>query len=130
MKSTHGFTVIEILFIVVLLGASSVLFFVQKGAVESAARDETRKTSINAFYYGLEEVYYAQHGTYPRSINSTILPSVVPDLFDDPQGVAIGETESDYRYEAADCDGDACKSYTLRSTLENEDDFVKESRHK
>ena len=128
MKSSRGFTVIELLFVVIILAVASVFFFIQKGDVEAAARDDQRKTAINAMYYGLEEVYYTEHGSYPRSIDSDTLPSVDPDLFTDPNSVKLGESDSNYQYKATDCDGDACKSYTLRTTLEAEDDFVKKSR--
>jgi len=131
MNTTRrGFTIIELLFIVVLLGAASILFFVQKNNLEVAARDETRKTAINAMYYGLENVYYKANSFYPRTIDSKVLTSVDPALFKDPSGVQIGEANSNYRYEPADCNGDQCKSYTLRTTLENEADYVKTSINK
>ena len=129
MKSSRGFTVVEILIVVAILAGASVLFFLQKSQVESAARDTTRKTAINAIYYSLEEVYYKEHQAYPRTISSTILPSVDADLFTDPDGVKINESESDYRYEGLNCDGDTCQSYMLRPTLENEADYIKESRN-
>jgi prepilin-type N-terminal cleavage/methylation domain-containing protein len=128
MKYTRGFTVIELLIVVVLLVAASMLFFVQKNSVEVAAQDETRKTSINAMYYSLEEVYFKQNNAYPRALNDTVLPSVDPELFKDPSGVKIGEANSNFSYEASNCDGDACKAYTLRTTLKNEDDFIKTNR--
>ena len=128
MKYTRGFTVIELLIVIVLLAAASMLFFIQKNNVEVAARDETRKSSINAMYYGLEEVYFKQNNSYPRTINSTILPSVDPELFKDTNGVKIGEAASNFSYEASNCDGDACKAYTLRTTLQNEDDYIKTNR--
>lgn len=126
----RGFTVIELLFIIVIIGAASVLFFLQKNNLETARRDEVRKTSINAMYYGLEEVFYKANGYYPRTVDQKILPSVDPDLFADTKGVKIGESNSEYRYETANCDGDRCKTYTLRTTLENEADFIKNSRNK
>jgi len=129
MKSSRGFTVIELVIVVVVLIVGSVVFFMQKNHVEVAARDEARKTSINAMYYSLEEVYFAQNKSYPRTINSEVLPSVDPALFKDPNGIKIGEGQSDFRYEALNCNGDACKSYSLRAALENEDDFVKTSRN-
>jgi len=130
MKYTRGFTVIELLIVVVLLMAASLLFFIQKNNVEVAARDETRKTSINAMYYSLEEVYFKENQTYPRVINSEILPSVDPELLKDPSGVKIGEADSDFSYEGTNCDGDNCKAYTLRTTLQNEDDYIKTNRNK
>ena len=131
MKTTHtskGFTVIELIFVIVLLGAASVLFFIQHNNLEVAGRDETRKTAINAMYYSIEEVYFKNHNYYPRTIDSSVLPSVDPALFTDPNGVKIGEAKSNYRYEPYNCNGDQCKNYTLRTTLENEDDYVKTNR--
>lgn len=129
MKSSRGFTVIELIIAITLLATASVIFFVQKNNVEVAARDETRKSSINAMYYSLEEVYFKKNGSYPRTITSEILPSVDPDRLKDPNGVRIGESASEYRYEPVKCDGDTCKGYTLRASLENEDDFVKTNRN-
>ena len=129
MNTTQrGFTIIELLLVIVIIGAASVLFFIQKSNLEIASRDEQRKTSINAMYYSLEEVFYKTNGYYPRSISETVLPSMDPALFTDPQGVKIGEAESNYRYESLNCDGDKCKSYVLRTVLENEADFIKDSR--
>lgn len=129
MKSSRGFTVIELLVVIVVLTASSILFFIQKNNIEVAARDETRKISINAMYYALEEVYYKQHLSYPRTINTTTLPSIDPELFKDTAGVKIGESTSEFRYEPLNCTGDECKGYSLRTILENEDDFIKKSRN-
>lgn len=128
--SQRGFTIIELFFIIVILIGATALFFVQKTNVEVATRDETRKTAINAMYYGIEEVFYKKNSYYPRTIDEKILPSVDPKLFADPAGIKIGEPTSDYRYEPLNCNGDSCKSYTLRTILENEDDYIKTSRNK
>jgi prepilin-type N-terminal cleavage/methylation domain-containing protein len=128
MKSSRGFTIIELLIVVAFFGVASVVFFVQKNHVEVAARDEVRKSSINALYYSLEEVYFKGNQFYPRTISTENLPSVNPDAFKDPKGVKIGESNSDFRYEPLNCEGDICQGYTLRTTLENEDDFVKTNR--
>lgn len=127
-RKSHGFTVIELIFIVALLGAASILFFIQKNNLEVAGRDETRKTAINAMYYSIEEVYFKTNRYYPRIIDSTVIPSVDPSLFKDPNGVKIGESNSNYRYEPYNCNNDQCKNYTLRTTLENEADYVKTNR--
>lgn len=139
MKHSSGFTVIELLFAVLLLGAASVIFFIQKNNIETSARDEQRKTAINAMHYGLEEVYYREHKAYPRTLDEKTLPFISPDLFIDPDGVKLGQTTisidetdypvaSSYRYEGTNCNDDQCQSYTLRAALENEDDFVKTNR--
>ena len=129
MKSSRGFTVIELAIVIVLFAVASVVFFVQKNNVEVVARDEARKTSINAIYYSLEEVYFKENQSYPRTVNAETLPSVAPELFKDPNDVEIGESASDFRYEPLDCTNDVCQGYSLRTTLENEDDYVKTHRN-
>ncbi len=129
-KHTNGFTVIELLVIILVLGAASILFFVQKGNLEIASRDQQRKTAINAMYYSLEEVFYNTNKYYPPTIDKTTLPSVDPTLLTDPTGAKLGESASSYRYEPVNCTDNKCTSYTLRATLENEADFVKESQNK
>ena len=126
----RGFTVIELLALIVLLIVIGAVFWTQKTNIETASRDDKRKTSINAMYYGLEEVYYPASGTYPKTISAATLPSVDPALLKDPNGVAIGKADSDYKYEPKNCTNDTCKSYSLRSNLENEADYVKNSRKK
>ena len=93
-------------------------------------RDENRKTSINAIYYALEEGYYADNGYYPENIeNSEILPWIDPNLFTDPYGMNLWDDGSDFSYETSDCQDGKCKAYTLRTTLEKEDDYIKTSRN-
>ncbi len=130
MKTERGFTVIELLIVIVVLAAASILFFVQKSNVTTAAQDSQRKTSINAMYYSLENVYYKQNSYYPRTIDETVLPSVDPALFTDPEGNKLGTSNSDYTYTATNCnDNNQCKSYTLTAKLKNEADYVKQSQH-
>jgi len=124
----RGFTVIELLALVALLIIVGAVFWSQKTALETSSRDDTRKTSINAFYYGLEEVYYPANKNYPKTLSPSTLPSVDPALFKDPDGIEIGKADSDLSYEGKDCTGDTCNGYSLRATLQNEADYVKTSR--
>jgi prepilin-type N-terminal cleavage/methylation domain-containing protein len=125
----RGFTVIELLVVIVLLLTLGVLFWIQKNNIETATRDDKRRTAINAMYYDLEEVYYPKHKSYPKTIDENVLTAMDKGLLTDPSGVKIGDAMSDYRYEPVNCNGDECGGYTLRSALENEADFVKTSRH-
>jgi len=128
-KRIHGFTVIELLFMVILLGAASILFFMQKNSIEISAQDNARKTAINAMYYSLEEVFYPANKYYPLSISSGNLKSVDPVLFTDPNDIKLGTAGSDYTYSPANCMKNKCKSYTLKSTLTNEADYTKTNRN-
>jgi len=127
-KQANGFTVIEMLFVSVLLGIASVFFFIQKSNLEVLSRDDKRKTSINAIYYSLEEVFYPVNKYYPRTVTSDNLKSLDPALFIDTNDIKIGEAGSIYTYEPVNCSNDQCKGYTLKTVLENEADFIKTNR--
>lgn len=124
-----GFTVIELLIAIAVLAVIATVFVVQKNSLESIARDDKRKTAINAMYYNLEDVFFAKNRYYPRTISEANLTAMDKALFTDPRGVAIGKGESDYRYEPTGCSGERCTGYSLRALLENEADFVKNSRN-
>lgn len=124
----RGFTVIELIVITLLLFVIGVIFWVQKNNIEVAARDDKRRIAINSMYYSLEDVYFKQHGSYPKTIDEKVLTSMDSALFTDPSGAKLGTADSSYRYEPVDCDGNACKGYTLRAIMENEADFVKKNK--
>lgn len=126
----RGFTVIELLVVIVILIVGGWLFFSEKARVDSITRDNTRKVAINAMYYNLEEVYYPKNGYYPSSIDSKTLRAMDASLFTDPFGTAINESGSDYRYDPTGCRTDGrCTGYTLRAIMEHEDDFTKTNRN-
>ena len=130
MKRSQGFTVIEVIAVVLFLAVATVLLFIQKENLAAAQRDDQRKTAINAMYYSLEESFYEKNGYYPSQIDSKTLRSVDPDLFTDPDGTKINDPEAEYHYDATNCTGEHCKSYKLSADLEKEDEYVKTSRHK
>lgn len=129
LKKQAGFTVLELIIVVVFLVVVGTIFFIQKRDLEVAERDTARKTAINAMYYNLEEVYYPTNKAYPEKITAEALRGIDPALLKDPEGVQIGDQNSDYRYEPKDCQEGKCKSYELRADLEHEADFVKTSRN-
>lgn len=127
----RGFTIIELLVIIVILGIGGWLFFTERASVTAEQRDSTRKTAINAMYYNLEEVYYETNSYYPQSIDSATLRAMDPALFTDPNGIKMGETGADYRYEPTGCTTEGhCTGYTLRSSMEREADYTKTNRNK
>lgn len=129
-KKTSGFTVVELIFIIILLSVASIIFFIQKNNIQVIAKDNTEKTAINAMYYGLENVFYPANHFYPQTISSDNLKSVDPSLFMDPNGKKIGTAGSAYQYLPTNCTSNECKSYTLKATLTNEADYTKTSRNK
>jgi Tfp pilus assembly protein PilE len=129
IKQSNGFTVIELIFIVLVTGLASVLFFIQKNNLQIVANDNLKKTAINSMYYSLEEVFYPANNYYPQTISSDNLKSVDPLLFTDPSGILIDTAGSSYSYSPIDCTDNQCKSYTLKATLKNEADYTKTSRN-
>ena len=129
MKRLSGFTVIELVVVIVFAGLASLILLYQKSNIEASQRDEDRKTAINAMYYNLEEVYYEKNGYYPAAIDSKTLRAMDPELFTDPSGAKLGEADSDYRYDAIDCENDRCKGYKLQASLDKEATYIKTNRN-
>ena len=128
MKRAQGFTVIEIIVVILFLGVVATLLLIQRNNLEAAQRDTQRKTAINAMHFNLEEVYYTKNKSYPAEITSKKLPAMDPELLTDPNGVTIGEADSDYRYEGLNCNNDKCQGYRLTAELEKEAVYEKINR--
>ena len=129
MKTSSGFTVVELLVSIVFLGVIGTLLFQQQQAVRIIHRDQDRKVAINAIHYNLEEVVKPGIGGYPRVLSAAQLKAMDKALLKDPFGVLIGEPTSDHRYQPTGCNGsDVCSGYTLRADLEREADFIKKNR--
>lgn len=140
MRKSHGFTIIELLVVIVLFFAMCGLFLYQKNTFEAGARDNKRKADINTLYHNLEKVYYVENKSYPDELTIKTLPAVQADIFKDPSGIAINETRIDnetlgtttrstYTYEPLDCQNRQCNGYTLRANLEEESDYIRTSKH-
>lgn len=128
MNEKKGFTVLELMIVATFATLLLVIFFIQKSNVEAMNRDDDRKTAINAMYYGLE-YFYRQNGYYPDEINEEVLSMIDPQYFTDPFGNNLGIEGSAYSYEVANCnDKNQCREYTLRSTLEKEDTYIKKGK--
>ena len=128
MKRKQGFTIIELSIVIIFAGLLLILFFLQKINTDAMHRDEQRKEAINAMYYALEEGFFTENGYYPESISEENLKVMDPQLFTDPDGINLGIEGSSYTYEPANCENGKCKEYTLRATLEKEDEYIKKNR--
>lgn len=128
MKRERGFTILELVVVIFFASLLLILFFLQKLNLDAMHRDEQRKEAINAMYYALEEGFYAKNGYYPENISEENLKVMDPSLFTDPSGINLGQEDSDYTYEAANCTNGKCKEYTLKARLEKEDTYIKKNR--
>jgi len=120
-----GFTVIEIIFVLVVATVVAVLVITQTSSAEATMRDKERKTAVNAMYFQLINVYYKQNNYYPETISPELLTGMDPALFTDPRGILMGEAGSSYAYQASDCADNQCKAFKLTATLEKESPYIK-----
>lgn len=127
MKRSAGFTVIELMSALVLIVGLGVLAIIAKNNLDASNRDITRKTAVNAFYYGLKEAYFKTNNSYPASLSSQNLPSIDPNLFKDPEGRMIGQPNADYHYQGKNCSGNSCQGFTVSARLEKEATYIRSS---
>lgn len=129
MKNAAGFTVTETLVSIIFAGVIATVSYTVYEALGMTHRDQARKVALNAMHYNLEEVVRPKLGAYPRTLTAEQLTAMDNALLVDPDGVRIGNPQSDYRYEPTGCEGnERCTGYYLSANLERETDFIKTNR--
>jgi prepilin-type N-terminal cleavage/methylation domain-containing protein len=123
----RGFTIVELLIVIVVIGILAALVIVQFTNVQARARDAERKSDIRALESKVAE-YYALQGNYPLTIAAINNPTnVVPTDACKAPGGSGDCTTPDYGYHAykagttpavataTDCDNGAnpCTQYIL-----------------
>lgn len=98
------------------------------GGVQSKARDTERKTDIMSMHAQLE-AHYAENGYYPDSATLFSNPTLTLRGLDeqaliDPNGKRFNQG-GDYTYEPRECAQQKCQDYTLRTKMEDTEDYVK-----
>jgi prepilin-type N-terminal cleavage/methylation domain-containing protein len=147
-KQSKGFTIVELLIVIVIIGILATLVIVTFTGIQQKARDSQRKTDIGAVNSHVT-AYYAETGTYPTlgMLNDSAwvskhMKGLDPEALVDPKGGAIQGTSdgTHYGYEAtaggAACPTETgaspdqvstCDGFTLTATLEAGGTFVKKS---
>lgn len=140
--ASRGFTVVELLIVVVVIGILAALVLVTYNGIHQRDRDKKRKDDIDIIYSKLES-YQAQNGIYPTLANindspwrSTNMKDLDPKRLQDPKGKAqilvANPVPNAYAYapSPSKCDNSTngnCTSYTLTATLEGGGNYVKQS---
>lgn len=68
-KPGQGFTIVELLIVIVVIGLLAALVIVQFSNVQARARDSERKSDIRAIQSKVAE-FYALNGAYPTALDS------------------------------------------------------------
>jgi prepilin-type N-terminal cleavage/methylation domain-containing protein len=149
----NGFTLVELMVVVVSIGIISMLATTSFVAVQTDTRDYERKTSIEALTVSLED-YYSKHGEYPScgdmsqsvyDLVTNTLPDIEADILTAPNAIDgtnsilascadINNSDDSYAYigdGSATClTGSACTSYTLKYLEESTGNTISiNSRH-
>ena len=148
LKKMKGFTIVELLIVIVVIGILATLVIVTFTGVQEKARNSQRQTDINALDAHLE-AYFAETGTYPdltmlqdSAWVAKNMKGLDPAALVDPKGGTIAATAgADHYGYAATAAGAACTvtgtspdqtadcdAFTLTAKLEGgQPDFTKSS---
>ncbi len=150
--SSSGFTIVELLIVIVVIGILATLVIVTFSGIQQKGRNSQRQTDINAVASHVE-AYYAETGTYPTAamINDSAfraakMKGLDPEALKDPKAGTnndIGDVTADadtYGYvataganpcPAATGTGAAmvstCDGFTLTAQLEGGTTYTKKS---
>jgi general secretion pathway protein G len=134
-RKTSGFTIVELLIVIVVIGILATIVIVTFTGVQQRARNAKRQTDINAIASHIS-VYYANSGNYPTLTNmntaawvTTNLKGLDPAALQDPSGssqtLVSSPAANAYAYQPNDGSGNACDdtttlctAYTLTATYE------------
>ena len=142
LKNKKGFTIVELLIVIVVIGILATLVIVTFTGIQQKARNSQRQTDINAVDSHVE-AYYATNGNYPTLANlndatwrSANMKGLDPEALKDPKATsddlasgAGSATQYGYTVTPNGCDNTTtmCDSFTLTATLEGGSTYVKKS---
>lgn len=136
-RPTKGFTIVELLIVIVVIGILAAISLVAFGTAQSKARDSSRMAKLDALVKGIEQ-YYVENGRYPTidhglgtetSCGSQtdnwghcdrlriLTDSIAPYVRIDPTTLSTA-TQGNYYYSYASQSGDNWQSYGIMVFLE------------
>lgn len=143
-KDKFGFTIIEILVILIIIGILLALIFTTYAGIRDKERNTTRQNDINALQEKLE-LYYTENLRYPTLADmnniswvkenmSTLNIAYLQDPSSNSYALATKPTPHEFAYIVTANNGAACNNttvtcqeYTLTATLEGGGTYTKAS---
>lgn len=137
-KRNQGFTIVELLIVIVVIGILALLVITTYSGIQAKARNSKRQTDIQSIQTQLE-AFFSQNGYYPSlaDLNSsswlgTNMKSLDQNALIDPSNPTNSKTllaapaAKSYSYDVKQSDGTTscetddttCAKYTLTSTYE------------
>ena len=143
-KAQQGFTIIELLIVIAIIGILAGLVLNNFQGAQAKARDVQRKADVNAIHGKLEEYYNNNNGYPDGNLSTTLLAGIDTDALKDSDGTDIGYNggfitsttapnptvgnTGEYAYAAYGCTtagaqttvGATCTKYVLKTFLEKD----------
>jgi prepilin-type N-terminal cleavage/methylation domain-containing protein len=143
LRKQKGFTIIELLIVIVVIGILAALVITTFAGIQERARNTERETDIKAIHSQLESYYAQGAASYPSAAQlgdsaangwvETNLRGIDLGALTAPgqtgnSVVAANPSIDNYFYEPTGCDtnGVNCSDYTLTANLEGGGTFVRE----
>lgn len=136
-KRNQGFTIVELLIVIVVIGILALLVITTYSGIQAKARNAKRQTDVASLQTQLE-AFFSQNGYYPSLADlnssswlSTNMKSLDQNALIDPSNPTQSKTlvaapaAKSYAYAVSDSSGNSCEStdtncaqYTLTATYE------------
>jgi prepilin-type N-terminal cleavage/methylation domain-containing protein len=131
MKRLSGFTLVEILVVISIIGALTALVLVSYTGPQKQARDSQRKSDLKQYQSSLEVFANKTNGLYPsRSDSAGAIASIAlcTDLemtgcSEDPRNAKDSSFVYRYQSDGSGADSADATQYVLWGKLENKEDY-------